>query len=132
MGVNWINLCKDIILLELQRALCEISDLGERLRSSARAGHGVTGSEERGGYVLNCIGHNNIQVITSQRLLYKYSNGMPDLQERKRPHFCGKRKNGPPADGAFERDDAFGQCDCRNVSVLPRSESRKPFLDTCG
>jgi hypothetical protein len=79
MGVNWINLCKDIILLELQRAVCEISDLGERLRSSARAGHGLTDSEGRGGYALNCIGHSNIQVIISQGLLYKYSNGMPDL-----------------------------------------------------
>ncbi len=49
MGVNWINLCKDIILLELQRGVCEISDLGERLRSSTLAGHGVTGLQGRGG-----------------------------------------------------------------------------------
>ena len=65
MGVNWGNMCKDIILLGLQRAVCANSDLGGRLRSSARAGHGVTGSE-RGGGVLNCIGHSNIQVIISQ------------------------------------------------------------------
>ena len=105
MGVNWIKLYKDIILLELQRAVGEISDLGERSGLSARAVHGVTGSEERGG-VLNCIGHNNIQVIKSQGLLCKYSNGMPDLQEmfktmtgvriskRKSPTFAESAKMG--------------------------------------
>jgi hypothetical protein len=66
MGVNWIKLYKDIILLELQRALCEISDLGGSFRSSARAGRGVTGSEGCSRYALNCIGYSNIQVIISQ------------------------------------------------------------------
>lgn len=49
MDVNWVNLCKDIILLVLQRAVCEISDLGERLRSSALAGQCVTGLQGRDG-----------------------------------------------------------------------------------
>jgi hypothetical protein len=68
MGVNLINRCKDIILLELHRAVGEISDLGERLRSSALAEKNIRGERgDRAGCAPNCIDYDNIQVIERQR-----------------------------------------------------------------
>ena len=48
MGVNWINLCKDIILMGLQRAACE-TELGMRTggTNSAAVEEGYDVSWER-------------------------------------------------------------------------------------